>query len=177
MLYFVRHGESEANRKKLFAGQKDDSPLTDEGREQARITGLEIKKRGITFDRIVSSPLKRAYETAEIIADVLDLEVSMIALDARIQEYDMGIYTGTPHQRVPSIEFVYAEGCEDPFAFKARIEAGIRDALANEGNTLVASHAGVGRMLDAIKEGVGPEYFYDRPGWPNASVTVIDWIK
>lgn len=35
-IYFVRHGESEANVEKKFAGQKEDSPLTELGREQAK---------------------------------------------------------------------------------------------------------------------------------------------
>ena len=177
MLYFIRHGESEANLEGLFAGQKDDSHLTDTGREQARMASRELKKRQIKIDHIVSSPLKRAYETATVIANELGLDSTQVVLDERVQEYDMGAYTGQPHQRVSSIEFVYSEGAEDPFLFRHRVEAGIRDALQNKGNTLIASHAGVGRMLEAIKEGVGPEYFYDRPGWSNASVTAIDWIK
>ena len=36
MIYFVRHGLSEANVKRVFAGQKDNSPLVDEGRKQAK---------------------------------------------------------------------------------------------------------------------------------------------
>lgn len=38
MIYFIRHGESEANERKVFAGQKDDSILTEKGREQAKAT-------------------------------------------------------------------------------------------------------------------------------------------
>jgi len=47
MIYFVRHGLSEANVKKVFAGQKDDTPLVDEGREQAKATADTIKKQVI----------------------------------------------------------------------------------------------------------------------------------
>lgn len=35
MIYFIRHGESEANLKHVFAGQKDNSLLTEKGKEQA----------------------------------------------------------------------------------------------------------------------------------------------
>jgi broad specificity phosphatase PhoE len=43
MIYFVRHGLSEANVKRVFAGQKDDSLLVQEGREQAKNTAKKIK--------------------------------------------------------------------------------------------------------------------------------------
>ena len=36
MIYFIRHGESEANVRKVFAGQKDDTPITEEGKQQAK---------------------------------------------------------------------------------------------------------------------------------------------
>ncbi len=50
MIYLIRHGESEANLRKVFAGQKDDSLLTDEGRSQARATAQKIKKEGLKIN-------------------------------------------------------------------------------------------------------------------------------
>lgn len=96
MIYFIRHGESEANVKKVFAGQKEDSLLTDEGREQAKITAKEIIKEGLKIDKIYSSPLKRASETAKIIAEELGFDASEIIIEERVIEYDMGSLTGTP---------------------------------------------------------------------------------
>ncbi len=57
MIYFVRHGESEANLKGVFAGQRDNSLLTEKGKQQARVTAQNIKNKGILIDRIISSPL------------------------------------------------------------------------------------------------------------------------
>src|SRR5665213_1161889 len=62
-IILVRHGESVFNKAGIIAG---DSPLTDKGREQARQT-KEILAR-FKFDAVYSSDLKRAIETAEIIA-------------------------------------------------------------------------------------------------------------
>ncbi len=59
MIYFVRHGESESNRDKVFAGKRADAELTDTGRQQAHQTGKEIKKQKIAIDLIVASPLRR----------------------------------------------------------------------------------------------------------------------
>ena len=62
-LYMIRHGESEANVKKVFAGQTD-SLLTKKGVEDAR-KARELLKN-IDFDRIYCSDLTRAYETCKI---------------------------------------------------------------------------------------------------------------
>jgi uncharacterized phosphatase len=69
-LYLVRHGETEWNRQRRIQGLTD-IPLNDTGREQARLTGMLLTRRPIT--RVVSSPLGRARETAQIIADELGL--------------------------------------------------------------------------------------------------------
>lgn len=64
-LYFCRHGQSELNLQETYAGRLD-TPLTDYGREQAKLAGMEAKLFGI--DLIVASPMVRAHETAQIIA-------------------------------------------------------------------------------------------------------------
>ncbi len=64
-VYFVRHGQSEANIAPVFQGP--DSPLSSEGREQARIIAGRIKN--IPFDALLSSPFPRARDTALAIAE------------------------------------------------------------------------------------------------------------
>ena len=86
-LYFVRHGESEWNTIGRICGATD-IPLTDRGREMARDTAREIVKEGIKVDRIISSPLSRAYETATIIGSVLGVDVKK---DDRIKEQNFGV--------------------------------------------------------------------------------------
>ena len=92
-LYFARHGETEANRQKRFSGRMD-TPLTDKGRAQARAVG-EILKRELgprPFLNFVSSPLKRAQTTMEIIRTTLDLPPKGFTTDARIEEIDLGAW-------------------------------------------------------------------------------------
>lgn len=176
MIYFIRHGESEANAKQLFAGQKEDSVLTNAGKEQAKETGNYIKSLNIEIDRIISSPLKWALEAAQIVASTIDFDPDEISIDKRIMEYDMGDLTGTPFRRIPSQIFVSAPNAEDPKLFRNRAIEGISEYQRMPGNTLIVSHAGVGRILESVKAKISPELFYDIPAYKNASVTVIDWI-
>jgi probable phosphoglycerate mutase len=69
-LYLVRHGETDWNQQRRIQGRTD-IPLNAIGREQARLTGMLLARRAI--DRVISSPLVRARETAEIIAGELKL--------------------------------------------------------------------------------------------------------
>lgn len=177
MIFFVRHGQSEANLKDLFAGQRDDSLLTEKGKEQAKVTAKHIKGKLLVFDRIVSSPLKRALETADIIASELGIDLDLIQVDSRITEYDMGTLSGTPVKNISSAVLASANEAEDTEVFKKRVHSCVHDLAQLSGNTLIVSHAGVGRILEATKEGLGSKYFYDLPAWENASVTELDWIK
>jgi broad specificity phosphatase PhoE len=69
-LTFLRHGESVGNVENRFQGQSD-FPLSETGRAQARMLGERWRAEGLTFDTIISSPLSRTRETAEIVAAVL----------------------------------------------------------------------------------------------------------
>jgi len=177
MIYFIRHGESEANVRKVFAGQKDDSILTKKGEEQALATAIEIKKEEIKIDKIYSSPLKRAYETAEIIAKEIGFDISNIITESRIIEYDMGNLSGTPWHTISSTILVDAENAEDPEMFKNRVCACVEELSKLPENILLVSHAAVGRVLETVKEGIDAKLFYDLPAYKNASITKIDWIS
>ena len=64
--YFIRHGESESNATPGIAvGANFDAPLTEKGLDQARLVGQRLAKDGVQFDRVYSSSLVRAVQTAE----------------------------------------------------------------------------------------------------------------
>lgn len=87
-IYFLRHGETDGNKKKILQGGID-NPLNDNGKNQAMSARKEIA--GIKFDAVYSSPLIRAVETA-IIASGLE-EVNLIK-DDRIREISFGDMEG-----------------------------------------------------------------------------------
>jgi len=70
--YITRHGETVWNRDQIIQGHKD-SPLTENGVSQAKSTAQKLQS--VSFDRIFSSDLMRAYRTAEIIAADHDLAI------------------------------------------------------------------------------------------------------
>jgi probable phosphoglycerate mutase len=90
-LVLVRHGLSSFNAKGLIQGRTDDSFLTDEGYEQALKAGRVLSK--INFDKIYSSPLVRAAETAKTIKKSLKKEQEII-FDKNLLEVDLGEWSG-----------------------------------------------------------------------------------
>lgn len=84
MMLWVRHGETAANRDRLALGRAD-PPLTDRGRGQADALARRLCDSGAV--RIISSPLRRARETASAIAAVIGLGVDV---DRRLVEMDYG---------------------------------------------------------------------------------------
>ena len=90
-LVLVRHGLSSFNSKGLIQGRTDDSKLTDEGYEQALKAGKALSK--INFDKIYSSPLVRAAETAKTIKKNLNKEHNIV-FDENLLEVDLGQWSG-----------------------------------------------------------------------------------
>lgn len=84
--FFVRHGETDWNVEKRVHGHSD-TPLNDNGRQQAREAASQLK--GQNIDLIISSDLKRAKETAEIISKKLGVE---LVLDPALRERNLGIF-------------------------------------------------------------------------------------
>jgi len=179
MLYFVRHGESEANREGVFAGQRNDSPLTLRGREQARLAGRAIITRGISIDRIIASPLLRARETAKIIARVIRFEGG-VATDPRLMEYDMGSLSFEPIREITPLELVSAEGAEDPQVFLERAVAAVREAATHDeatpgNNTLLVSHGGIYDILHIARTKGDPRLFFRAADRDNGEVIALPW--
>ena len=171
--YFVRHGESEANAARRFAGQSD-SPLTERGRRQAEAVALELVT--VRFDRIVSSDLSRTRETAEAIARRLGLRIEVIP---ELREIDVGDRTGTPFDEARGLPnwtddgFVAWPGGETLEHVLARV-LGVIGRLTREspGKTiLVVGHGGINRILISHFLGVLPKL--DRSPATNTNISVV----
>ncbi len=91
VFYFVRHGESEGNAAGKMQGHRD-HVLTALGRRQAHTTGRWFADERVAMDRVFSSPLSRAMETARIITEAAEY-ASPQPLEAA-KELDTGMFTG-----------------------------------------------------------------------------------
>ncbi len=92
-LYFIRHGESEFNKARTWAGSSD-TPLTDKGKEQARTAGYLAQQKGLKFDLIISSNLSRAKQTAEIFGKEIEYDAKKIIIRPESIERDFGELEG-----------------------------------------------------------------------------------
>lgn len=75
-LYLARHGESEANVRRIFSNGKVDLPLTEVGRRQAQQTATWLEGRGVAH--VFCAPLLRARQTARIAAERLSVPVTVL---------------------------------------------------------------------------------------------------
>ena len=98
-LFLVRHGLSSFNKKGLIQGRIDESYLTNEGYEQAKLTGSILNQ--IKFDQIYSSPLKRAAETAKEIEKCFQ-DNFHINYDKNLLEVDLYKWSGLTSKDIKS---------------------------------------------------------------------------
>lgn len=90
-LYLVRHGQEEDNANGILNGHRD-IPLTELGLEQSEKWAESLRDAGVAINKIYNSPLKRAFQTAEIFSRVLHVEKPLV-MESLI-ERDFGIMTG-----------------------------------------------------------------------------------
>lgn len=94
-LLLVRHGITDWNREGRFQGHLD-PPLSEEGREEARLLGRRLATSVDRPRRLISSSLGRARETAELIAAAMGGDVP-VESDARLIEIGQGEWEGRTH--------------------------------------------------------------------------------
>ena len=124
-LVMLRHGQTEFNAGSRMQGQLD-TDLTDLGRSQALAAAEVLAKRQPLL--IVSSDLRRAYETAVALADCNDLAVRV---DARLRETHLGDWQGMTHHEVdamsPGARFSWREDATcAPHGGESRIDVAER---------------------------------------------------
>lgn len=92
IIYIVRHGQTAENLQMILQGHLPGT-LTDKGKEQVRNAAEHLAEKDVQFKCIVSSDLKRAMDSANIISERLKLPVFPMEI---LRERDWGKYTGMP---------------------------------------------------------------------------------
>jgi len=184
-ILLVRHGQSEANNLDVFAGNYD-VELTELGHKQAQSTAKYIAEN-YKVDKVYASDLKRAYKTAEIIAEKFGLEV---VAEKNFREIFAGEWEAVKFDELAE---KYPEdwnkwrndlgnsrctGGESVRELGERVINALKKvAEENDGKTVViGTHATPVRASQCV---LG-EYGYDRmmefPWVSNASVTEVDYV-
>lgn len=162
-LTLIRHGQTDWNLARRIQGSSD-IPLNDTGRADARSAADHLIDAD--HDMIYSSPLARAKETAEIIADALGMEVAGLVPDIREREFGEGegmrvedyiAAYGNWHAEVPGAESLHDVGVRAIAALHAIDRDARRRSAPRAESVIVVTHGGVLRaVIDHVSGGTLP---------------------
>jgi len=152
-LYIVRHGQTESSKRKAYSGRADIA-LTDYGREQARQAAEQLAGAGV--DAVFTSPLSRARDTAQAIADATG---APLTVDERLTEVDYHAFEGLDREQARErFGQAFEDWRADPFGAPVagmeplgdalvRARAATADALAACERPVIVGHQGILRIV------------------------------
>ena len=181
-IYLIRHGESEGNREGRFRGGED-FPLSEEGKKQVKNLGLALKDSGI--EKIYTSPLVRAYDTAKAVSETTGAE---IIVEPGFRSISLGAWEGKTREEIErnypeefkiwltNPEKLRMEGFEPIPALRRRaMKALNRIVQEKPGKTIaVVSHTAVLKVIFAGILSLKPPYFW-RVQFDTASYSLIKY--
>jgi probable phosphoglycerate mutase len=183
-LWLLRHGQTDWSQSGQYTGRTD-IDLTETGRRQAISAGERLA--GVDFDLVLSSPRKRALETAALAG----LPAPEVVPDA--QEWDYGDYEGirsldlrkeNPSYVLWDSGVPHGETVEEVGIRADRIIERVRTELAEGGNAILVSHGHFSRILAARWIGLpavdGRHFFLDTArichlGWDKNDPAIVTW--
>ena len=184
-IYIVRHGESLGNATKTMLGHTN-LDLSEHGYKQAEATCKHLAS--VHFDKIYSSDLLRAFNTAKPHADLRGLEVIP---KVGLRELNVGAWEGKHvseiiqnygdmfevHWHGGFGTFTFPDGEAVMGAAQRFYNAVLKIAREDMGKTvLIGAHAGVIRGFWSIISGVAPEDIVEKIDWPtNASYSICEF--
>jgi broad specificity phosphatase PhoE len=190
-VYFVRHGESEGN-KKLIA-QNSETPLSSLGKKQAGIVAERLKK--IPIDIICSSPYLRAKQTAEIIAKRINkpIEYWDVLKERKRPTEIEGLPISHPkvvkidkhiekNRHIPHWKYSDDESYSELFSRASKIINHLLEKHRNQ-NIICVSHSGIMKMIifsAILQEKITPDIFwqiYYHLWSSNTGVTQLEYTE
>lgn len=156
-LYLLRHGETDWNRERLLQGHTD-TLLNDKGRMQVEETARKLADLGIRMDAIITSPLRRARETAAIAARMLEYPPDRIVVEPLLIERGFGEGEGMAlaemKEKYPDRDCPGMESKEELIARAGLALQTITDAFREAERILLTAH---GAILFALLEAASEE--------------------
>lgn len=162
-LTFLRHAESRGNAEGYYQGQKD-FPLTKRGKNQVKRLVSRWQADGTRIDKVITSPLSRARDTAELICQAFDCPLDQ---DDNWRERDMGLLTGVKREEgdtvVPKPDFFtpydnMGVSGEGNWELYLRAGKAIHRILQQKpGRYLIVSHGGILNQALHVVLGITPQ--------------------
>ena len=159
--FLIRHGQTRQHSEKMFIGQYD-IPLNEEGKLQIRETSALIAAQVPKTDRIYTSPLSRAAESASIVCEILGSEYKICEIPD-FTEINLGKWDGRPVREIKEKDpEEYSRRGRDIFVFKTgnkaenfydvqyRAVGALREILQQDSSEdiIIVSHSAVIRALE-----------------------------
>ena len=184
----TRHGHTDRSEPEQYLGQRIQAMLTERGRHDAEMLAQRLE--AVPVDRIICSPLGRAVETANILANTIDAPVET---DVRLTELDYGAWEGLTveviDERFPGERDLYNHdpashqvgGGESGYEVAARVADFIEGLLTwglegeEDRTCVVVGHSSLNRVLLATVMGVPLNDYRRRFEQDWANLTVMRW--
>lgn len=182
-IYWVRHGENWANITRELSTRLVDYNLTPRGRLQAAQTAAFF--RGKAVDVVLSSPLKRALETAEPIAEVLGLPIQVVEefRELNVGSLEANLPGRAEWQMHDDRLHAWLDGREREIPFPdgenydtllERLTRGLRFAARWERAVVVAHGGLLYTALPDLVEGMDPRWTRDNDYNPNCAISEFE---
>ncbi|MFO1532534.1 MAG: histidine phosphatase family protein [Thermoplasmatota archaeon] len=185
-IYLLRHGQTVANRDRVIQGPRIDAELSDLGLRQAASLGVALA--GVGFGALFSSPLLRARQTAQVVAEAHPAQATLpLQVVPELYEMDYGAFTGRTYDEVAGdleqvldawkMGFVDEPfpGGESAVLAQHRIRPFLARLVsqAQQGDVAVVAHGRINRVLIASLTGAGLTRLEEFPQ-SNASITQLE---
>lgn len=161
-LYFTRHGQTVWNVENKICGATE-SPLTEQGRIQAKELAEKIRTDGLQIHEILHSPLSRARDTAQIISAVIGVPMRE---EPRLIEQNFGCWEGTPRDgkgfAADKRNFICSYGNGESMFRMAQRIYNLLDDIRKEPEEkvcLLVAHNGIARIVESYFRDMGNEEF------------------
>ncbi|MCS7281420.1 MAG: histidine phosphatase family protein [Desulfobacterota bacterium] len=182
-IFLVRHGETEWNKEEVFRG-KVDVPLNDKGLDQAKKTGSYLVK--FSPEKVYSSPLQRARQTASIIAEINSIPLYLLD---ELTDMSFGIWEGLSLNEVKTaypLEFEIWKRCPEKWRMdgaenlkkvRRRVSKAVEKILKENGhgkNVVLVTHRVICKVISLIFLGLPNSGFW-RIKFDPASVSIFEY--
>jgi len=142
-LILARHGQSESNVNPDYQGLN--APLTEIGKKQAHLLGQWLRDHEPSIDQILCSPLKRAFDTANIVNEYLKLPIAINDDLEEMREFVLASLPQRQHPLKPDTEYVPPEASPYYEIYRQQVHRALDfliQELDREKPILVVSHGG-----------------------------------